>query len=99
MRHALKVHSVAETVVFFSVWTLFCVGFFAIGFYMIRDPERTAALFRGMGGALFGHKRANKTYTAKNMLWAAWPFVILTPPGVALGVYQIVRAVITGTGS
>ena len=96
--HALRVHSVAETLVFFSVWTLFCVGFFVIGFQTIRDPERTATFFRGAGGAMFGQKLARKTYTANNSLFAAWPFVILAPLGVALGVYQIVHALITGTG-
>lgn len=91
-------HSVAETIGFFSVFLLFCAGFFAIGFYTIRDPERTASSFRSPGGAMFGQKLASKTYTAKNTLWAAWPFVIFTPFGAALAIYQIIHAIVTGTG-
>jgi hypothetical protein len=92
------VHSVGETIGFFSVFLLFMAGFFAIGFITIRDPERTATFFRGPGTAMFGQKLADKTYTAKNSLWAAWPFVVLTPFGAALAIYQIVHAIVTGTG-
>ena len=83
---------------FFSVWSLFCTVFFVIGFYTIRDPERIVSFFRNMGGSMFGQRLARKTYTANNVLWAAWPFVILAPLGIVLGFYQIVHAIVTGNG-
>ncbi len=83
---------------FFSVWSLFCAGFFAIGFYTIRDPERTANFFRNTGGAMFGRRLARRIYSPGNVLFAAWPFVVLGPLGIALGLYQIVHAIVTGSG-
>lgn len=92
-------HTVAETIVFFSVFLLMCVGFFLVGIFTIRKPERTAGFFHGFGSQMYGKKISDRVYTPRNILWGAWPFVIMTPCGAALAIYQIAHAIVTRTGS
>jgi hypothetical protein len=80
------------------VFLLMCTGFFLLGLYTIRNPEATAGFFRGAGSQMFGRKVADRVYSSGTVLWAAWPFVILTPFGAALAIYQIVHAIVTGVG-
>ncbi len=97
--HDWRMHTVAETIGFFSVFLLMCTGFFLVGFYTIRKPESTAKFFNGFGSQMYGKKIADRLYSSKNVLWAGWPFVIFTPFGAALAIYQIAHAIVTGSGS
>lgn len=92
-------HTVTETIVFFSLQLLFCIVFFLVGFFTIRNPGGTASFFHGFGSQMYGSKISDRLYTPKNLLWAAWPFAIITPLGSAFAIYQIAHAIVTGAGS
>ena len=92
-------HTVAETIWFFSVFLLMNTAFFLIGVHAIRKPESTARFFNGFGSQMYGKKIADRVYSSKNILWAGWPFVIFTPFGGAIARYQIAHAIVTGAGS
>lgn len=92
-------HTVTETIGFFSVFLLMCTGFFLVGVYTIRKPESTARFFHGFGSQMYGKKISDRVYSSKNMLWAGWSFVIFTPFGAASAIYQIAHAIVTGAGS
>src|SRR4051794_23071899 len=97
LSHADRVHhTVAETYIFFSVYLLFGLFFFLFGLYMVRNSEKTARFFNGLGSSLYGKKMADRVYKARNLLWAAWGFVILGPVAIAQAVYMIVHTIVTG---
>ena len=92
-------HTVTETIGFFSASLLMCAVFFLIGVYTIRKPESTARFFNGFGSQMFGKKISDRTYTSNNVLCVGWPFVIITPIGPATAIYQIAHEIVTGSGS
>lgn len=89
-------HTFAETYIFFSVYLLFGLFFFLFGLYMIRNSEKTARFFNRLGSSLYGKKVADRVYKARNLLWAAWGFVILGPVMIACSIYMIVHTLVTG---
>jgi len=94
-----QMHTVTETIGFFSVFLLMSVGFFLVGIYTIRKPGSTAKFFHGFGSQMYGKRISDRVYTSKNVLWFAWPCVIFTPFSAALAIYQITHAIVTGVGS
>jgi hypothetical protein len=49
-----------------------------------------------MGSRMYGNKVADRVYAPGNLLYAAWPFVVLAPLGAAWAIYEIVHSLVTG---